>query len=539
MRMGYHLYRLIFLIVATMLLFPSCRQETAAPPDNPALNLIPSDAVLILESDTLANFLGALNHAEPLSLLLPQAGELAGESLLRRAGVVSYHQTFRDSYQYLMILTTPDRDNPADYQRMVERLTGKTGRRTERKYSGEIIYRIDFEKDAPISSVSLTILNRFLILSPSPILVENAIRLQAEPPLKERIPAIGKLTRLRDHSGGSRLLVNLESFPKLVGSWLTSKSDQSLRRFNRYGEWAGLDLTYTSQSVVLNGPALPGDTVNSYLNIFTRQKPVMMTTARNLPIGTAAFLSVGIDQPETYLKLLSDCLGGRSTGVERQRVIARNEKQTSMRFVEDWKEIGFNELTLAWIPADSAGPDQPVVVVAARNRSKLFSLLEKWNSKAEISHPQIDTSLCQAECQPMAIERLPLMLGGGWFDQVQGSWYAISDNLLILADNPQLIDQFIRHRNENRVLITDPLFLVMSERFPSRSNLTGYVVPSRVRKMVKEMLKPELVRWLDMNPELFENIGAISFQANSRDGSVNHDLALWLGQPPVQIETGH
>ncbi|MFO7616859.1 MAG: DUF3352 domain-containing protein [Bacteroidales bacterium] len=532
-----HLYRLLALIATTAVLFTSCRQEAGRAVENPALDLVPTDAVLILESDSLAPLIGRLNRIAPLAGLLPQAGPLGGEPLLLRPGVVSVHQTFRNSYQYLLILVTNDRSNASALQRMVERISGRTGRWTERKYSGQLIHRVDFEKGAPTPSLSLSVLDRFVVLSPSPILVENAIRLQGQPPLKERIPAVGRLAWLTGQQDGSRILVNLKAFPALVGSGLNAKSAEPFLRFNRYGEWAGLNLTLYEQMLLLKGVALPGDTVSSYLNIFAGQKPVPMSTSRQLPAGTTAFYSVGIDQPATYLKALSDYLGGTPAGVARQRIMARTEKLIKGSLEEAFQEIGLSELTLAWIPVDSAGPYRPIVVAAVRNRSKLQARLEEWSPKSESTHSKEDTTSGLTLSRPMPIEELPRMLGGGWFDRVKGSWYAISGNLLILADEPGLVDRFLQQQSLNQLMDTDPMFLTLTGQFPVRSNLTGYLVPARSQPMLREMMNKNLARSLGANNALFEKTGAISFQANSRDGVLNHDLTVWFGPPPIVTGT--
>jgi hypothetical protein len=481
--------------------------------------------------------IGNLAATTPLASYLPQAGPLAHEVLLQRRGGLSFHQTFRNSYQYLLILETDDGGNAGAYQRMIERISGRVGKWTERKYSGQVIHRIDLEKDAPTQSLSFTLFGHFVILSPSPILVENAIRLKGQPSLKERVPALGRLALQPGQQGMSRLLVNLKSVPAFVGSWLNSQSAAPFLRFNRYGEWARLDLTLYDQMLLLKGVALPGDTVNSYLNIFAGQKPVPMTTARQLPAGTAAYFSVGIEQPASYLKSLSDYLAGSPAGVARQRAVASTEKLIKGSLAETWKEIGLSELTMAWIQADSAGPYRPVVVVAVRSRGKLQSRLEAWSSKSENIHFKEDTTSVQTRCRPMPFEELPRMLGGGWFDRVKGSWYAISGNLLILADQPEPIDYFLRQQSQNLVMANDPMFLTLTGQFPVRSNLTGYLVPARSQQMLRGMMSKNLARSLGANPDIFKKTGAVSFQANGREGVLNHDLIVWFGPPPVVTET--
>jgi outer membrane protein assembly factor BamB len=509
---------------------------------NAALVAVPDDAVWILESGSVPDLVRTFVQSDPLFPALRQitgiGQQLAAfrqmDSLIRsvpryrdffnrRPAVVSFHQTGKSLYQFLMILGVRGNSGPEVAGDFLSDLSGSTGQWTHRVYNGQQINRITFGPDAILPGVSMAEMKNLLVISPSPILLENSIRQISLGAGLPKDPGFARLTSTTGRSALAHLYVNLKLVPGWLGSYANNRLKRKMDGFTRYGDWASLDLSVRNDAVWMNGYALEGDTLNSWLHVFHNQDPGKLEADRYLPYTTAAYLSLATDKPAGYLKGLSDYLGSGSDGRKRQRLIDQADKILGEDVLQFWSNLGMRELTLGFLYHVSDETTRPFVLVQVKSAGQARErLVEKAGSgKAPATARPLLVGRCRidggeaAGLYAMPYEGAPEILGGSFFSSVAGKYFALMDPVVVIADDTTTIGEVLHKYALNKSLANDGVYRSLSGMIQSRSNFTFFDIPERSGPILKSILSPEAAKELSGNDRLLGQTAAIGFQFNS------------------------
>ena len=199
-----------------------------------AISVVPDDAVWIFESRSVPELLKALIQSDPLFPSLQQIGEAKPyllafrkiDSLITRnarfnelyahsPAVVSIHQTGKNQYQFLMILEIAGTSGTTEAGDLFAQLCGHPGQWSQRIYNGQQISRITFGVDALLPGISLAGNNKFLVLSPSPVLLENAVRQMNQESSLNNSKSFSRLSHTTGKNALASIYINLKVFPSM------------------------------------------------------------------------------------------------------------------------------------------------------------------------------------------------------------------------------------------------------------------------------------------------------------------------------------
>ncbi len=517
-----------------------------------AIDLIPMDAYWMVEARSVPDLFRAFSQSDPLfpSLKLfsnarPYLEALRNmDSLLSRSSrfksawndspvVVSLHQLGRNNFQFLLVMETKESSGVKALGDLFSEVCGRPGQWSERVYNGQSIHRISFGADALIQGASLAETDGFLIVSPSPVLLENAVRQKSGGTGFSDTRQYRQLSVTRSEEALANVYINLKSLPQWLGSMMNPGVKRKLDNFTRYGDWAVMDLNLRSDALWLTGFALEGDTLNSYLNIFRNQLPLKLAAEQILPSNTAAFYTIGVEKPDKYFKDLSDYLAGGEEGRRRQSGIDQAARTVREDVISTWTDLGMTELTIAYLTGSADDSVYPVVMVTTRNRNQTLDKLLNWldqsaGTKSQKQRSQRRIYRVDAEHEyaiyPMACENLPEILGGGFFANVKGEYFSFIGNTLVLADDIKTIEEVLHFHTIGRTLAADPFFLSVSDLISTRANATFYAVPHKIRPLLISVLSPKATASLVSDEDFLGNTGAVCLQFHNRDGLFLHSL---------------
>ncbi|GAA4275883.1 hypothetical protein GCM10022259_06070 [Aquimarina mytili] len=164
-------------------------------------------------------------------------------------------------------------------------------------YSEKTIYKISSKG----SSFFATQQDSILIASSSQILIENAIRVNANP-----LPIDKDLQKAYDVSGLDNtisLLINGKKLKNIHDSFLPKNELKDLHNFSG---WSSLDATVEQNAIYLDGIAIEKDSLSSTIGIFDSTIPQENRIAKVTPISSKGFISFTYDDFETLKKNLSE-----------------------------------------------------------------------------------------------------------------------------------------------------------------------------------------------------------------------------------------
>lgn len=543
---------LILIAVPVTLFFLRDRDKEVKVSQSAAIGLVPDDAFWIIESASVPDLLTTLSQSDPLFPSLQMFGEASPylqamkriDSLIDHSPrfkqayanspvVLSMHQTAKNIFQFLIVVETPGTSGVLKPGEMFAELCGRPGQWSERTYNSQKIHRISFGADALIQGMSLVELNDYLIMSPSPVLLENALRQQAIGKGLTDEESFRKLSQTRGAEALAHLYVNLKGIPRWLGAMMNPGVRKKMENFTRYGDWAVLDLRVKNDALCLTGFAMEGDTLNSFLGVFRNQEPLKLTAEQFLPSNTAAFYSIGIEKPESYFRDLSDFMGGGEAGRNRQRNLDLADQLSGENFLKAWNELGISELTIGYLAGAADESVSSIALIGTQNRNQTSQKLLKWldavagkvpgKTRLQRQTYKVDSET-EYEIYPVPVENMPMILGGGFFSPVRGEFYAFAGNTLVIADDVQTLKDVLHFYTIGRVLANDPFFQSVSDLISSRSNVTFYAVPHKVRPLLKTMLGTRSLETLASDEEFLRQTGSVCMQFHSRNGMFLHNL---------------
>ncbi|MDD4645599.1 MAG: hypothetical protein PHY99_06385 [Bacteroidales bacterium] len=504
------------------------------------LKVVPDDAVWIIESRSVPDLLKTLAQADPLFPSLQQIGIInphlqafkkidsliMGNSRFKDLGkypaVVSLHQTGKNQYQFLIILENQGAAGASTAGELFAQLCGRSGQWSQRTYNDQQINRITFGADALIPGLSLSGNSKYLVMSPSPILIENAVRQMSQ----ERGLYTGRAFEKLSHTAGKTALANIYVNLKALPAWLSDGMNPKLKRkmetFTRYGDWASLDISIRNDALWLTGFALEGDTLNSYLNIFKNQAPGKMEAEMYLPSATAAYFSVSVANQSLYLKHLSDFLGGGEGGRKRQKAIEKANPLSGGNVVNAWSELGFKELTIGYLCGVANDSVRPIALINVKNGEEAYKKLH--NSQiSPMKKVRID-SQHEYALNPMPFENLPEILGGSFFSPVAGKYFTLIGNVIVLADDVLTLEEVLHKYSLNKTLVNDAIYLSLAGKISVRSNVTFFAIPYRAKPLLQRILNPKTAETFFTNEQFLVKTGAVGLQFQSSNGMLLHNL---------------
>jgi hypothetical protein len=546
------LFIIVLIIVPIGLVFLLSKNKEIKLYQSTAINVIPMDAYWMIEARSVPDLFRAFSQSDPLfpSMMLfrnakPYLEALRNmDSLLSRSSrfqsawndspvVVSLHQLGKNNFQFLLVMETRESPGVKAMGDLFSEVCGRPGQWSERFYNGQAIHRISFGVDALIQGVSLAETDGFLILSPSPVLLENAVRQKAGGAGFSDTRQYRQLSVTRNEDALANVYINLKTLPQWLGSLMNPDVKRMLDGFNRYGDWAVMDLNLRNDALWLTGFALEGDTLNSYLNIFKSQLPLKLAEEQTLPANTAAFYTIGIEKPDLYFRDLSDYLAGGEQGRRRQSYLDLAVKTVREDIIQSWTELGISELTIAYLTGSADDSVYPVAMVTTRNRNQTLDKLLNWldqsgGTKNNKNRSQRKIYRVDAEHEyaiyPMPCMNTPEILGGGFFANVKGEYFSFIGNTLVLADNIKTVEEVLHFHTIGRTLATDPFYLSVSDLITTRANATFYAVPHKIRPLLISVLSSKATASLVSDEDFLGNTGAVCLQFHNRDGIFLHSL---------------
>jgi hypothetical protein len=368
--------------------------------------------------------------------------------------------------------------------------------------------------EALIPGISIAENKKYLLISPSPILLENAVRQLGESADLPGSRALGRLSSTAGKGALAHFYINLKAFPGWLGSWMNPAVKRKMEMFTRYGDWASLDLSIRNDAIWLNGFALEGDTLNSYLNLFKYQEPRKLEAEQYLPSNTAVYYTVGIEKPEQFLKGLADYLGSGEAGRKRKKIIDKATAACGTDVVKLWAGFDFRELTIGYLCGVSDQSIQAVALVSVKNGKQTAEKLQ--------ARPGLETQYKSIYNMPYA--GLPEILGGNFFSAVAGKYYTFIGNVMVMADETRTLEEILHKYSLNKTLSQDAVYLSLAGLMSTRSNVAFFAIPYKARPLLEAMMNPAAKATFLANEQFLLKTGAVGLQFNTGNGMSLHNI---------------
>lgn len=549
----------ILLIIPIGLFFYFFKDKTI--PDNriEAIEAIPMDAVLLVESRSIPNLLQLISSKQQIREDLKFQDDLQPvisgiqkldsiivldkdlSDLFRHApGILSVHQTGDKQFQPLIILESNGRISYKNLLKLAYHITGQEGEHSEKSYSRTRIHRLKFKEGSVYPELFAASVKKYFVISPSDILVENVIRHVKSGVSLNQLEEFNKAASVAGQNADANLYLNIKRFSEVASQVMNPSISGFIKNFNRYGSWLELDLSFREDMIVASGFGFTGDTL-SWLDLFKNQAPQKNVLDQVLPSKTLSFISYGIEDSEEYFKKLSALYKGSKFEQSRVNSYTKVSRDIGEDLFAAFASFMDHEAGIAWLPGTN-GNTLPVVVLVTRSQNlateKLLGWLQakarKENKKIQdyrsIYKPDRET---QHYIYELPVSGIPELLFGNLFKSVEGKYFGFTGNHLIIADDKLAIQDVIYFKELSKTLSTDPVYLSVIDQIGMRNNFIFYLAPFKSSSFLSSKTNKKWIAEIAESEKFIKRLGAVSMQIQSRNSKFYHNMFIRFSESEI------
>lgn len=451
--------------------------------------------------------------------------ELLGDERLQpllqgKGGIVSLHSIGSRSVGAQFSFGIPGNVDP---ERVLEGVKARFGELEERTYEEVSLFE---EKEG---DYAFAVNERTLILSSSPILVEDALRHMKRGDAISKREGFQRVERTTSSDVDANLFVHYPVAERLLSKSLRESVGEILAEKGKWAQWSGLDLLLRPRSLLLTGFTESGPENPGYLSSFKGQEPRAVRIPEVLPSRTAYFQVLGWSDLQTYLERYENYLQEKNEAYGREQALKRISD--SCRCDVEKKATGWiaQEMGAAYLEPGEEDPPEDHALIAVRTfdrKAALRGLKEISGIEGEEGSETLP-GFEEKELYRASTDGLYRTLFGKAFPRLENPYFLVLEEYVLLAERKAVLREFLRDRELGRTLARDVDYDSFSDELSQRSNLLIYSNIGRSPHLYSSLLRENGTEWVEENVDLLREFQALGVQFSVRpDGRFYSNVHL-------------
>jgi len=510
---------IVFFGGGSWLAFKFFKPSSAGPRINP-LNLVPSDAFFILETEQPYRVWSKLAQTEIWKTLTKDENWRAyGEQLAEteetlasfsqvldllddRSIYLSGHLYRKGNYDYLFVFDTEGMGILRTWLRSSENLT-------KRDFEGVTIYE-KLNKETK-ETLYFTFIDNFLIGSFTHKLVEQSISEHQEASFARSFDFI-EVQKQTLGEGVVRLFLNYETlYPYLVSSLgpdYTEVIKENLPLFH-----SGFYFDVEESILLLEGYSNYNDSLATYLQLFEKSGTGGMDIAEVLPSHTSIYFSLGFDAFGEFYELLDRQLRADAAyGEEYRTYTKKTEKFLNISLKEDFASWIDDEIAVAQIEPEE-GISNIALILKGKSAQiadeKMSFLTRQIKRKTPVKFKAVNYR--GYEINFMSVKGFFKLILGKLFTYFDRPYYTIIDKYVVFANEPKVLSQFIDDYLANNTLGSNIAFRVFTKQLGEDHSALIYLQLPLLVNTQGGMLDDETVALLKSKRNVVKDFPQLAF----------------------------
>lgn len=519
-----------------------------------AMNLVPKDAVFIVETDEpienwkkisdsepwkylMKNkyYKDINNSAEELNKILEDNESVFGDFGSRKV-VMSAHVYKPSDFDFLYIV---DLQNISKVKPLIEQilegLNGfKVSKRTHKEHEVFALANLKTK-----STLYITFVDNLLVCSYTNSLVEKSIN-QKDEPVIPRDRSFIEVEKVVRNEGMLRLYINYEYFDDYMRVY-TKSNEKYVKALSESLRYSGLHFDYDKSNTMLKfiGHSTLTPEKETYLQL--------LQTIGGSKMGFAPYVSkrAGI---VTALNVnnFQDFYAGLE-GHLKKDVKEFEDYQMKIKKIEKFLKISVKDHFLSWIDDELTFVNTSPIGLGAENEYALF-IKAKSGSEAKEKLGFIGKQIKRRTpvkfkgvdykgytINFLSVKGLFKLMMGDFFGKIDKPYYTIIDDYVIFSNHPQTIKNIINDYIAKETLENSDQFRQFEQSLNSENSMLIYVNTPIAQKTLKNFLDKEAQSDISKNQQYFESFPNIAFQLTSKgDGFDTRILVDYRDLPEVK-----
>lgn len=504
----------------------------------------------IQQKNQMHEALSAIPQYKSLSLQLIQLDSTLKASpelknlFKKHALLVSAGLTGKEKFDFLFILGFPNKSVKEAGENFIRTHFGDTKSWEERSYDKYSI----FTSAKNNQSISYSMVDGVLILSPNGVLVESALQQCSNESNLNNNPDFSQIKLTAGKNSTANLFLNHKSLPSFLTLFVEKKYAAAFMKLESYSSWSEFDVTVKDQELFLNGFSMCADN-HHFLNIFSGQEPVSIGIESVLPVNTSTFFAFGIDNVETFRSnfrkyqgfnfLSNDYLDELSTIKQKYKIDLEDilYKQIDHEVALAFTEIHSNDVFAnSFLIIETKSPSQ-----ALEDMTAIIDTYARVNKKAAANFSSCFRfdEVVSRTIYEMPFPNLGALLFGSLFGNTQTRYFTFIENYLVFGASLSSVGNFIHENLLHKNLANDFNYLEFSSQTADKSNFYFYTNLALSLPLFPPLVQEPFKSLIENNTSILQEFHALSFQfaPHGNKDMVYNDL--YLKYDPVYTDKPH
>lgn len=317
------------------------------------INAVPSDAIFVLEAENLDAVYSMQDDGSALKRFI----ECIPDYSLKSEAVLSLHYSNKNTVSPLVVVGIKDGDALSS---IVPDILSECRGVIDKRYDSFIIHK------ASVPDVSFTLYDRFLIASPSIVIVESALRhISSGSSVADVIPS-----GLSGISGKDAILqINFDNLGKFFSGTVSQQGMRFASFFQNLAYWGvmGID-SGESPAIVLDGRMYTGKGGDKFCEVLLSQRGRVSDIYSVVPHNTSFVLTLPLNSLDAYLSSYSAYLAANGKKKDYDFILATTSPvngKTPASLAKDMEIGGLSVFTVNY------GEEKKVLAIKAGKPSVL------------------------------------------------------------------------------------------------------------------------------------------------------------------------
>ena len=515
-----------------------------------AVEAIPLDAAFIVKSNNFKDLLSEIQKnsfwneiqgfelCQELNTTLNALDSVAFKNksvndIFNSETYVSFHLLGINKIKSIFFLTL--KNHSANHlKNQIINLLGDKASITDRKYENYTIYDVDLKRQQ--KKFSFTFYQGILCISPSSILIENAVRQINSGYSFLNDPGFRKVKSTTGNSSIANIFINYRKIFDIVSIGFNNAQSSQIKSIKNIADWSELDLTLKNKLLLINGFTFSNDSNNNILNILKGQLPRKFTLHDVFPSTSSSFYVMLLSDPKIFNTNYRDYLLKEGLLNQYLSLLNRYEQKYGTDFEKLFYEIFENEMGEVYCNinnGDNSSERFFIINTKGQNltEEKLINAIKKWAVKENKNLRDYTTTYSIDEGASQTIYNFPVSsiikdIFGVFYNFNEAEYFAFIGNYLVFSGDKNSLSKLIYMNVLNKTLFNSLEYNDFNEYVNSRSNIYYYFKFAKSKGIIQKNLNNNIRTIYDNNHESFQKINTLAYQVSGTDDMLYNNITI-------------
>ena len=387
-------------------------------------------------------------------------------------------------------------------------------------------------------SLSVTYFKGILMFGGKRASLKIAIDQLEQSPVPENADYL-RINKNATENADLNIFINHKALPAFLSPYFTDSLACGLLMPN-YAKWTEVDFLQKENQLFVNGYTVGDSTLYSYLDVFKRQKPQVVSILHQMPGSTTYFALQRVSQTSQYFEDFDLYLRKNNKyQAYKQEVAAVSsllKLDVRQYLTSHWTgeaAVVFTNLNLE----DKSDNRFFLMKINSQGSDPLVNAIKKWYTGAKNREQESDFP----DAERNNIWRVPTnkfgkFLGDFCFGSPATNWMTVGDGFVLMGASPGSILRYLELLKNGKTLDEDENYVKFSSGLARTSNFYMWCSPGLLLPFLEPMIRPAYFQRWSSDPGSLMKFENMVWQWGSENGMVYNTASLVVNPAVRQIQ---